>query len=174
MVTLLDILKRRIEDVDDPRRPFTLGLPEQVLIWLEGGVWCRARIDWLSADRLYIDDLKTAASANPGRGFGQFGRAFWSYGYDVQSAFYRRGIRNLLGIDPTFRHVAFELSRPNALSVCQLGAAGKAVAEAKVERAIQMWGECVSANRWPGYPRFAVELDPPDYEISALEQQEGF
>ncbi len=175
MMTLLEILKRRVADVDDPRRPFTLGLPEQVLVWRDHGVWCRARLDWLSADRLYVDDLKTAASANPGRGFGQFGRAFWAYGYDVQAAFYRRGVAAVFpGTSPTVRHVAFELSRPNALSVCQLGAAGKAVAEAKVTNALNIWAECLASNRWPGYPRFAVELEPPDYEIAAVEAQEGF
>lgn len=174
MMSLLGILENRIGEVESARMPFSDGKPEQVVIWQDEGIWCRARLDWLADDYQYIDDLKTAASANPGRGFGQFGRAVWAYGYDVQAAFYRRGIKAVTGVDPIFRHVAFELSAPNALSVCRLGNAGNAVAEEKVKRAIIIWEQCLTDKFWPGYPNVEVELEPPDYEIAALEAAELF
>lgn len=169
LLGLLPSLQARVARLDDAPAPFTDGSPEQTLIWQEeNGVWCRARLDWLRHDYSVIDDLKTVASASPGMDFGDFGRAVWTIGHDVQEAFYRRGLRKLAGIDPRFRFIAIELDGPG-ISCCSLGAAWRAIGEAKVERAIALWGDCLARNDWPGYPSSAVELEPPAHEIARWE-----
>ena len=93
---------------------FEKGLCEQVLIWQDdGGVWCRSRLDWLRIDHRSIDDLKTtAAGASPV----DLSRRALSDGWDIQAAFYLRGLRAIdpgCG-EPDFRFVVLESTPPMA------------------------------------------------------------
>ena len=45
-----------------------------------------------------------------------------------------------------------------ALSPAALG-----MAERKVERAIELWGECLKTGQWPGYNSVTVTVDPPGW-----------
>ena len=170
--TALSLLRERVESLDCEPAAFAVeGLPEQTLIWQEeNGVWCRARPDWLHADFCAVDDLKiVGGSARPGMGLGQFGRAVWSLGHDIQAAFYCRGVKMLTGQEPAFRFVAFELEPPHQISASSLGSIARAIAETKVARAIALWGQCLEKNHWPGYPRWPVELEAPAYELGKWE-----
>lgn len=132
----------------DPR-PFTDGLPEQTIIWEDNGVLCRALVDWLHDDFSAVDDYKTAVSANPEkwcRG------SLFDNGYDVQAAFYLRGIEKLTGYRPEWRWVVQEKQPPYALTVVAPQPGVIELADAKVDYAIGKWRECLAANRWPGYP----------------------
>src|SRR5688572_4511810 len=68
--------------------PFTNGSAEVVLRWTENGADCRALLDWLRDDLLYIDDLKTTTDASPAK----FRRHVFNMGYDIQAAFYTRAV----------------------------------------------------------------------------------
>lgn len=57
----------------------------------ETGVWCRCRPDAYGDTRLV--DLKTTSDLD------KFGMALWSYAYDIQVAFYLRGLNALLEPD---------------------------------------------------------------------------
>ncbi len=130
------------------------GLGEQTRGWREArdGVafWCRARIDWLPAVVGPFYDLKTTAgSADPDT----WSKRLFDGGYDVQAAFYRRGLRAVGFRDVTeARFVVLEQSPPHALSVIALDPHALAMAEEKVERALDLWAHCLKTGAWPGYP----------------------
>jgi hypothetical protein len=150
-----------------------LGKAEQALIWQEpNGVWCRALLDWLPNGGNVFPDLKsTGASANPDL-WGT--RTLYDGGFDVQAAFYCRGIRAVLGVqDPHFRFVVVENEPPYALSVIELTPAAMAMANRKAEEAIAIFGWCLANNRWPGYPSRVCYVDPPIWaERKWLEREE--
>lgn len=144
--------------------PFTGGKAEQALIWREGDIWCRARLDWLHDDHSAIDDLKTTgASANPD----VVSRTLFGSGYDVQAAFYLRGLLAMSGggaRGTTFRFIFQENFRPFALSVIALAPDALELADRKVKRAIALWAECRKTGRWPGYPLETCYAELPPWE----------
>jgi hypothetical protein len=178
--TMVSAVNSQLDALPIEPRPFTDGKPEQTLIWEEdGGVVCRARLDWLRDDLTLIEDLKTTArSANPEG----WSRNLYGIGSDVQAAFYLRGLRTIYGLDgfqgpmildPAFRWIVCESTPPYALSINALGPAALALAEAKVEAAIKVWRECLEADHWPGYPQTVCYADLPGWEEARwLERQE--
>lgn len=149
--------------------PFLDGQPEQTIIWEEGGVWCRARADWLHDFHRVIDDYKTTgASANPD----QWGRTLFTAGVDLQAAFYLRGLRALGIQDPVFRFVVQENYAPFALAVIGLAPDALALADRKVGQAVALWRECLTMDRWPGYPRDVCYAElPPWQEAQWMERE---
>lgn len=170
----VEMLHRKVGWLTDPQPPFTAGKPEVTIIWQEPcGIWCRARADWLRDDRTYMDDLKIVGmSASLGLGPGQFGRAIFALGHDIQAAFYRRGLRVLEQHAPKFRFVAYELKK-HEITLSMLDAEAMALAESKVERAIRIWAECLAEDRWPGYPRTVCLVEAPPYEIAREEAEQA-
>jgi hypothetical protein len=127
---------------------FLNGQPEQTLIWKEGDVWCRARLDWLRPGA--IDDYKsTSASANPET----WSRSMFGMGADIQACWYLRGLKALTGIDATFRFCVQEVRPPYALAVVGLGPDALVLGEKKLLYAIETWRGCRATSDWPGYPR---------------------
>jgi hypothetical protein len=151
---------------------FTAGKPEQTLVWCEGDIWCRARLDWLPDRGRIFDDYKTTSAAAHPDAWGA--RTFFDTGCDFQDAFYRRGIRAVLGItDPVFRFVVQETEPPHALCVMQADPAVRTIADKKVEAAIALWSRCLKADRWPGYPSRTCHLELPIWrETRWLEREE--
>lgn len=150
---------------DHHARPhlFFAGKPEQAMVWEEDGVTCRALIDWLHDDFSACDDLKsTARSANPEA----WSRTMWSTGGPTQAAFYIRGVKALTGLEPEFRFCVVETSQPYALSVISLSPDALALAEAKVERAIKTWRQCMETDRWPAYTTRVAYAEAPPWEES--------
>src|SRR6266446_5889204 len=73
------------------------GVPEQCLIWQErNGIWCRARPDWLRTDHRLVADYKTTTNAAPDAWIRS---QLFGLGYDIQAAFYLRGLRAVFGHD---------------------------------------------------------------------------
>ncbi len=139
--------------------PFYFGASEQTIIWQEQGVYCRALADWLHDDHTTIDDLKTtSASANPGD---WTKRTMWNIGAPIQARFYQRGVKAVTGIEPAFRFVVVETYPPFALSVVSLSPAAEALADARIERALTIWKQCVETDVWPGYDKRVAYADPP-------------
>ena len=131
---------------------------------------CRARADWLRDDYAAIDDLKTTGrTANPEA----FSRSLFGSGYDVQAAFYLRGARAVLGIQPEFRFVVVENTPPFALSVVSLGPAAMTIAEKKCQYAIDVWRRCLERDEWPAYPLDVCYAGlPPWVETEWLAKEE--
>jgi hypothetical protein len=145
----------------DASGAFADGKPEQTLIWSEGDMWCRARLDWLPNKGPYFDDYKsTAASADPD----VWDRAMFGMGFDFQAAFYLRGIRALGLCDkPVFRFIVQENFKPFALSVVALMPGALDLASRDVEIAIRRWTDCLLHNRWPAYPTRTCYIDSPPW-----------
>jgi hypothetical protein len=152
-------------------RPIPLrgGKPEQTLVWNEDDVWLRARLDYLHDGRAFIDDLKTGGgSAHPDA----WAKRMYSEGYDVQCAFYLRGIKALFGIDATFRFIVVENWPPYAISVVSLAPDALELAQRKVTRAIGLWRESLTSGDWPGYPTRTCYVEAPPWEMAKFETGE--
>jgi len=156
------VATQQLSDHLDPPRPLSNGTPEVTLVWQERDVWCRARLDWLHEDHKTVDDYKTTAgSANPDawtRG------SLFGLGYDVQAAFYLRGVKAVFGVEADFRFVVQEASPPYALSVIGLAPSVLQLAHAKVAYAIDRWRDCLASDRWPGYPAHTCYAEAPPWE----------
>jgi hypothetical protein len=160
-------------EVDPPL--FVDGAAEQTLIWQEGNVMCRARLDWLHDDFGAIDDYKTTTStAHPER----WSRRLFEQGCDIQAAFYLRGLCAALPgeagpADAEFRLVVQETYPPYALSVISLAPAALELANAKVEYAIGLWQRCLETDTWPGYPTEVCYAELPAWEETRWLEKEA-
>lgn len=159
----------QLADHYEAKGAFTKGKPEQTLIWQEGDIWCRARLDWLPVGSIF-DDYKTTECADPD----VFLRQVLNIGHDIQAAFYCRGIRKLgLCATPTFQFIVQERDPPYQLSVCALAPDFIDLADHKVARAIEIWRACLAANKWPGYPKRTCWLEtPPWHEAQFMARDE--
>ena len=158
-------LEPQLDRFEDRPRPFLRGAgkPEQTVIWREGELWFRARFDWLHDTRRNIDDLKsTDASANPEA----WSRTLFNMGFDIQAAFYVRGLRAVAQVDPVFRFVVQETYPPYAACVIGLHPLALEVGTRKVEYVINLWRECLATKRWPGYPSVTCWAEPPAWELA--------
>lgn len=141
---------------------FTEGKPEQTLTWVEDGVTCRARLDWLRDDLTFIDDLKTTSrSAHPEA----YSRALFNVGGDIQAAYYLRGLTHSTGaFDARFRWVVCECQPPYALSVSTPGPGVLMLANRKIDHAIEVWKRCLESGAWPAYDKRVATAELPPWE----------
>lgn len=139
-----------------------LGASEQTLVWEEGGIWCRARLDWKPhAGNVFYDYKTTGGSADPA----EWARTCFNVGTDIQAGFYRRGIAAVLGIENAhFRFVVQETSPPYALSVVELDPYACAIADRKADVAIRWWRWCMTTGHWPGFPARVAYIEMPPWE----------
>jgi PDDEXK-like domain of unknown function (DUF3799) len=144
------------------RRMFRGGQVEQVLVWEENGTWCRARIDYYRPGA--IDEYKTThGSANPI----VLARSMFATpgtGWDIQAAWYMRGIKALLG--DAYAQVRFavqECERPYALSVVSLAPSALMLAEKKVLFALETWRRCLASHTWPAYGTEVAYMTMPEW-----------
>lgn len=145
---------------------FQQGKPEQVVIWKEGIIWCRARLDWLTLDKTVILDYKTTESAEPEA----FIRRLAGMSYDVQHSFYRRGVAKTTNtLRPAFVFLAQEIEDPYACSLVSLSSAYEQVANEKVRWAIEKWRKCLETDEWPGYPTKICYAEPPQWALAEHE-----
>lgn len=155
----------QLSKLESPR-PFTVpgGKPEQTLIWVEDGIHCRARLDWLHDDHRMIEDLKTVGgSANPSA----WSRSLFTMGFDLQAAWYMRGVKAVLGTEADFRFVLVEVDAPHAVSAVALAPDARELADKKIEYGLRVWRECLESGQWPGYPTATCYADVPPWEATA-------
>lgn len=140
------------------------GQSEVTLVWNEVckipiDVTCRARLDWLSDDYKLILDLKTdSTTANPRA----FQRRILQDNMDVQQAFYKRGVKQLTGVEPHFLFAVVEGKAPFALSLVGLDPGWTIEAEKRRIEAVETWADCMQRGEWSGYSRrpYWLELPP--------------
>lgn len=149
---------------------FAEGKSEQTIVWAEGGVKGRARLDWLRDDYSCIDDLKTSHNANPDD---WTRRTMFDIGADIQVAWYRRAVKAATGVEPDFRFLVIEPKPPYALCVVSLAPDALALAEAKVDRAFSIWKRCLDTDVWPGYPKDICYASPPGWMESQWLEREA-
>lgn len=141
---------------------FTNGWPERTLIWDDdGGVRCRAKVDWLRRDGLV--DLKTTPDAADAA----LSKSAHSFGYYLQAAFYTRGFRAVDGPfvpDPFFAFVSVERPAPHLVHVWQLSERALAYGDRRVSEALEIFRDCTASGIWPGYPENEItDIDLPSW-----------
>lgn len=151
------------------------GKSEQTITWTDDhGVVCRARLDWLRNDYTRIADYKgTGMSVNPE----QLGRLAVGGGWDIQAAFYLRGLSR---IDPQglsnknrdFLFIVQEDHPPYALTVAGMGPDFLWAGQSKVQRAIDLWAKCMDSGKWPAYPDRIVYPILPKWAEDQIVNQE--
>jgi hypothetical protein len=100
----------------------------------------------------------------------------YGMGADVQVAFYLRGLQLLTGkgMEPAdWRFVVQESYPPYALSVVSLAPSAMAIANDKVQKAIDLWALCMERDFWPAYPSKVASIEIPTWEeMKWLERQD--
>lgn len=141
---------------------FTGGKPEVAMFWPhESGQWLRGQIDYLRDDM--IIDLKTMRDVST-RGFD---RAVWDHRYYLQAAWYRQGLAELTG--ETLPYIIVGIDKTTGLSQARvMSEEYLTLGEAHMDRAINIYLECVAANHWPGMPVNGAPLNPPSWAATDL------
>jgi hypothetical protein len=126
-------------------------------------IWGRARPDWLADDRRVIVDYKTAKNADPIKWIKS---AMLPGGYDIQAAWYLRGLANLEGPkDRDFLFLVQEIDPPYAVSVVGIGPELAELSNRKIEAGIRLWRESLKADKWEGYKRVTHWAEAPAYMV---------
>lgn len=138
------------------------GKSEVGLFWRDGDAWGRSLIDRLRTATPAWEcwDYKTTkANINPEAG--SLGIHVVDMGYDTQMAMQERGLIALypgLAGRLKFRLLFQQSAAPYLISIVEPDPATMTIARKKVERAFQIWNECLTSKTWPGYPNRIMPL----------------
>lgn len=132
------------------------------------GIYCRAMFDNVDADpRGPIYDFKTCEDASPQACL----RAVLNYGYDFQAEHYRAVWKGATGEDRPFVFIFQEKPAPHEVTLIRLSGSFQEMAQRRAVRARTLWGDCLRANNWPGYPVGFHEVDPPAWLVEREMQE---
>lgn len=142
------------------------GESELSIFWRdeETGVLLKCRPDFLPYDCKLVPDYKTAASVNPETFYGDFIK----YGYHVQAAMYREGIKAVSGIDvESFFFVAQEKEPPYITQVYLPDDTIIDYGKKAARKAINTFLECQSKGFWDTYTSHVIQmsLEPRPEEL---------
>jgi exodeoxyribonuclease VIII len=127
---------------------------EQSLFWERDGVQCKGRPDLIGHvnGELAIIDLKTTNDIR------SFDSKFFAFRYDVQAAWYQRGLREAIGSGPeaAFWFLVVDTEAPH---LCQFMRASTELLENandKIEEELAYFKRCQVGDVWPGLPEFKL------------------
>lgn len=136
----------------------------------QDNVWCRARPDWLSADRRWHISYKTTqGSAEPSAWIRNH---LSPDGHDVAALFYEQGIGHVGGnkdVETIF--LVQEQNAPYACSLVGLDPAMRDLASRKVNRAINLWAQAMASGEWPCYPAQVHYAEPMPWDEARFEER---
>lgn len=145
------------------------GASEQTLVWVDPatGVWCRARPDWMSPNR--IVDYKTSKSA----ALEKIPSTVANYGYHVQEAWYWEGAieLDLVTPDVEFLFVFQEKTPPYLVTFVELDDVALKVGRERMRRALEIYRDCRDADVWPGYSSDIEPISLPTWVVRAHESE---
>lgn len=143
------------------------GVAEQSLFWRDGrtGAWLRARPDWVKhrtpGKRLILADYKTCRSAEPDA----IERDVHAYGYHQQAAWYLTGAVQCDLAEPDGQagmvFVFQEKTAPYLVTVVELAASALRIGSARNRAAIDLYEQCRTSGRWPGYSDGIAHISLP-------------
>lgn len=148
------------------------GASEVTMVWQDGDLLCKLRTDRISADHGVICDYKTSGmSVEPNR----WGRTqMQNLGHDFGAAWYRRGVETLTGVRPDYVYLCQETTAPFLCSLIGVDPERVALGNAKVEKALRLWRQCLATGQWDGYPNRCVYPELPPWEMARwMEQDES-
>lgn len=142
------------------------GKAERSIFWKddETGVWCKARPDYLSP--FACVDLKTTQDAHPL----EFSRSAAQLAYDIQAAFYLRGILAATGELPLFVFVAVGKTAPYQTSVHALSDVQLERADELVSKLLWQWKGCLESGNYPGIQDSLHTFSFPQWEETKRER----
>lgn len=111
-----------------------------------------------------IGDLKTVGSADPA----EFRRAAYNLGYHQSAAHYQDVVQAVTGFKPRFKFLLIEKEPPYLTSVVELDAEFVEWGRIENDRALRIYRECVTNDRWPDYPSHQ-NLPAPLWAIREME-----
>lgn len=145
------------------------GESELSIFWKDKdtGVLLKCRPDYLPYDCKLVPDYKTASSVNPNTFYGDFIK----FGYHVQTAMYKEGIKAVTGIDvESFFFVAQEKEPPYITQVYLPDEAIITYGFKAVRKAIETYLECTEKGFWDTYTSHIIQMSleprPEDLPIN--------
>lgn len=140
----------------------------EVSIFAEvNGVKCKCRPDLITDSFASTLDVKSTKDASKE----EFGKSAWNLGYHIQSAFYRRVIREATGADTAFSFGCVESSAPY---LCANYAPPQFLldyADMVIDGLLDQYAECLKTGVWPGYSEGMTELYVPGYAQKIIENE---
>ena len=143
------------------------GESEVTGIAQEGGIWLRCRFDRITTTRRFIIDYKSTTDASPE----VFSRQIVRMGYHIQDAFYRRVARLLGAHAPRFAFIAQSCEPPFECSLHGCDPALQEIGDAAVQRATDLWRQCITAKSWPSYGGRIHWAIPSTWQIKDHEER---
>jgi len=145
------------------------GAGEATAIAQLGETWLRARPDWLNHERKVCLHYKTTDGSAAPEPFIRW--VMKSMGYHVALAFYRLVLESIHDEFKGWQHIMLvqEQSAPFCASIISLGDADWAIADVKVERAIEIWRRCMESQQWPGFGGSIHYSEPTPWELAKAE-----
>lgn len=140
---------------------------ERTVVWREGVVWMRSRLDRITTDFRVVLDYKSTTDAAPE----VFSRQIVRMGYHIQDSFYRRAARSLGATNPRFVFLAQAATPPYECSLHACDPALQEIADAEVERAIGIWTECITKDNWPSHGGRIHWAMPTSWQIAEHEER---
>lgn len=156
-----------VRALPDVNRLLSAGRPEVSAFWFdeETGVLCRCRPDWvhpMEGCGVILVDLKTYSDASPR----EFARQVARKKYHVQAAFYSDGYEAASGVLVVgFVFVAVETEWPHAASAVMLDDESLAKGRSEARELTNLYAECVSTGRWPGYGQQIESITLPAWAL---------
>lgn len=138
------------------------GQAESTFTWNDNGVDCKIRPDYLT-ENFHIS-LKTVDGIGSVESWIRWQLS--SCGYDFQLAFYDRGLK-ANGINVEHRILVLDQKAPYGGFVVALDPSKRALADAKVDRAIRLWGECLISGIYTGYSNQTYYAEATAFELEA-------
>lgn len=133
------------------------GHAHKVLVWQDQqtGLWCKAEIDWITADGIVVD-LKSAKRAD----FWFFSRQAWRLGYHNQGAHYLDGLTTITGIEHSqFMLAVVEVDPPFEGNVFRMGFDLILKGRDENRELMARLAHCLETDSWPGYPDLIFDLE---------------
>lgn len=122
------------------------GDNELSILWEEGDLICKARIDKVAMTHGAIVDLKSTASIE------KFATSVARYGYHRQMAHYQRGWKQLTGDTLTPWLVAVESSEPFTVQAAPVSDEALEVGYSEWRQLLDTLRVCRAENHWPPMP----------------------
>ena len=139
------------------------GAAEVCIVWEDRKtkVLCKARLDYIHAERGIMVDIKTTRDASPD----DFARSIYQYGYYQQVGFYADGWETLTGDPLVCVILACEKEPPYAIAVYELHEEILYAGRNAYEKALKTYAKCRETGEWPSYFEGVQILNLPKWAL---------
>lgn len=139
----------------------SVGRSELSLVWRDGELRCKARLDHDNSEHGVIVDLKTAADAS----CDGFAKAVARYRYAMQAAWYMDAAE-AIGLGPRrFVFIVVENQAPWSVALYELDDVAIHNARQRVAVAVDKWRTSIKTDFYPAYPQEIQTLELPKWAL---------